>query len=160
LTIIGLSAGAFFLVLLAISTFLRWIEKFGVTFSGTFTGDGRMILILSVCLAAGVGFAFVKRACVPLSVLAAGAFGTFAFVVALSFLKYGQAGAWVGLVAAAGVAGTCVWTAIRFPVAVEIPGQQAAQPSFLRMYGPLLGSQTVALVCGVIYWLLVAIMGG
>ncbi|MCI0458764.1 MAG: hypothetical protein L0Z62_17535 [Gemmataceae bacterium] len=156
LTIIGISAGTFFLVLLAISTFLRWVPGM----SGTVFGDGRLILLLSLLLAGGVGLNFLKRTYLPLSMVLAGAFGTFTFLVMLSLLKNAREGVWVGLFAALGVAGVCVWTAVRFPLALELPGQQAGQPSFLTSYGALLGSQTLALMLGVIYWIAAAIAGG
>jgi hypothetical protein len=151
-TLIGLGTGTFFLFLLFISTFLRWHP--GV--SGTFFGDGRLILLFSLLLGAAVGLNFLTRRFFSLSMVAAGAFGTFVFMAMLAHIgRHAEAGIWLGLIAAMGIMGACIWTAVRFPLPLEVPGA-ATQPAFLRTYGALLGSQTVALVLGLIYLIVVA----
>ena len=49
-TLIGIGVGTFFLLLLFISTFLRWVSggDLGRGLSGTFFGDGRLILLFSL----------------------------------------------------------------------------------------------------------------
>ncbi len=158
LTMIGIGAGTFFLMLLVLSTFLRWIP--GVEpvpgMSGTHFGDGRLILLMALVLANAVGLNFLTRKYLPLSMVIAGAFGTFAFMAMLAHLRAGGAGIYVGFIAALGVMGACIWTAVRFPLALELPGQ-AGQTGFIRIFGALLGSQTAALVLGLIYWIAGAI---
>jgi hypothetical protein len=154
-TIIGISAGTFFLFLLFISTFGRWVPRL----SGTAFGDGRLILLLSLVLAVAVGLNFLSRKFLSLTMILAGAFGTFAFMVMVSWIGHGGWGVIVGLIAAAGVMGACIWTAVRFPLLLEVPGA-ATQPAFMRTYGSLLVSQTVALVLGLLYLILVAITRG
>jgi hypothetical protein len=175
-TIIGLSAGAFFFLLLLISLFLRWVslnksipsevrmqELIPKGFSGTHFGDGRLILLFSLVLGAGVGLSFLMRKFLPVVMVAAGAFGTFTFLVMLAhfgktFVEDYSAGVgiWVGLFAALGIMGACIWTAMRFPLLLEMPGA-ATQPAFTRTYGALLGSQTLALVLGLVYWIIFAV---
>jgi hypothetical protein len=176
--LIGIGAGAFFFLLLFISTFLRWVsirmevvaEAPPTSFSGTHFGDGRLVLLFSLLLGVAVGLNFLTRKLLPLTMLIAGAFGTFTLMVMLSHLgktpgtgplaglmtTSAGAGIWVGLFAALGVMGACIWTAVRHPLALEIPGA-ATQPAFMRAYGALLGSQTVALVSGLLYWIFFAI---
>jgi hypothetical protein len=154
-TILGISLSTFFLVLLFISTFLRWVPGG----SGTRFGDGRLVLLLSVGMAVAVGLNFLSRTYLPLSMVVAGAFGTFVFMVMLSWVAFGQAGAIIGLIAAAGVMGGSIWTAVRFPLTLELPGA-VAQPAFMRTYGSLLVSQTVALVSGLLYLIIVGIARG
>jgi hypothetical protein len=158
-TIIGISAGAFFFLLLFISTFLRWVSggEGGTGVSGTSFGDGRLVLLFSLLLGAAVGLNFLTRKFLSLTMVIAGAFGTFAFLVMLAHLKWPWgAGILVGLFAALGVMGACIWTAVRFPLMLDIPGA-ATQPAFTKTYGALLGSQTVALVLGLIYWIIFAV---
>jgi hypothetical protein len=172
-TIIGISSGAFFFLLLLISTFLRWgypveiVAVFNVDrqvdfpaavrVSGTYFGDGRLVLLFSLLLGAAVGLNFLTRKFLSLTMIVAGAFGTFTFMVMLAHLgKSPGAGIFVGLAAALGIMGACIWTAVRFPLALEMPGA-ATQPAFTRAYGALLGSQTVALVLGLIYWIILAV---
>jgi hypothetical protein len=157
-TLIGIGAGTFFMLLLFISTFLRWMSVAeGPGVSGTFFGDGRLILLFSLLLTAGVGLNFLNRRFLPLSMVVAGAFATFAFVVLLAHIG-GNAGAgiYVALVAALGVMGACIWTAVRFPLLLDLPGA-TTQPAFTRTYGALLGAETLALVLGLIYWILWAV---
>jgi hypothetical protein len=157
-TLIGIGTGAFFYLLLFISTFLRWLSggEGSIGFSGTYFGDGRLVLLFSLLLGAAVGLNFLTRKFLSLSMVVAGAFGTFTFMVMLAHLnKSPGAGIIVGLVAALGIMGACVWTAVRFPLQLDLPGP--TQPAFTRAYGALLGSQTVALVLGLIYWIIFAV---
>ena len=178
--IIGLATGAFFLLLLFISTFLRWVvvsapagfradvPSSGI--SGTHFGDGRLTLLVALLLGVAVGLNFLFRKLLPLTMLLAGAFGTFTFMVMLAHLgkcpgpgavmdllnPSPGAGIIVGLFAALGIMGACIWTAVRHPLMLDMPGA-ATQPAFMRAFGALLGSQTVALVLGLIYWILFAV---
>jgi hypothetical protein len=155
-TILGLATGTFFLFLLLISTFLRWIGRVDdwPGLSGTFFGDGRLVLLFSVLLLAAVGLNFLTRRFLALSMVVAGAFGTFVFMVMLAHIgRFAGAGIIVGLIAAMGVMGACIWTAVRLPLPLEVPGA-GTQPAFMRTYGALLGSQTAALVLGLIYLIL------
>ena len=168
LTTIGLGVGIGFLALLALSTFLHWFAASAVfngpgggvrvlslgSSSGLRFGDGRLVLLLSLLLGAAVGWNFFSRKFLSLTMVLAGAFGTFAFMVMLAHIgRFAGAGIYVGLVAAMGVMGGCIWTAVRCPLTLAMPGA-ATQPAFTRVYGALLGSQTAALVFGVIYWIL------
>jgi hypothetical protein len=174
--LIGIGAGAFFFLLLFISTFLRWVsfrvpgvaEAPAVGVSGTHFGDGRLVLLFSLLLGVAVGLNFLTRKMLPLTLHIAAAFGTFTLMVMLAHLGKAPgplaglitasagAGIWVGLFAALGVMGVCIWTAVRHPLALEIPGA-ATQPAFMRAYGALLGSQTIALVLGLLYWIFFAL---
>jgi hypothetical protein len=159
--IIGISAGTGFLALLAISTLLRWFSLPDIypapyRSTGIHFGDGRFVLLLSLVLGTAVGLNFLSRKFLSLSMVLAGAFGTFSFVVMLAHIGYRPgAGVIIGLIATMGVMGACIWTAVRHPMALEVPGQPT-QPAFMRAYGALLGSQTVALVLGLVYWILYA----
>jgi hypothetical protein len=174
--LIGIGAGAFFFLLLFISTFLRWVsfraagfaEAPTVGVSGTHFGDGRLVLLFALLLGAAVGLNFLTRKLLPLTMLIASAFGTFTFMVMLAHLGKAPgplaglitasagAGIILGLFAALGVMGACIWTAVRHPLALDLPGA-ATQPAFMRAYGALLGSQTVALVLGLLYWIFFAV---
>ncbi len=160
-TILGVSGATFFLALLAISTFLRWISVGApppLNRSGVQFGDGRIILLLSLVLAAAAGLNFLSRKFLPLSMVCAGAFASFTFVVLLAHLgTFAGAGVFLGLFAAIGAMGTTIWTAVRLPLLLELPGA-AAQPSFVRTFGALLGTQTAAVVLALFYWILHAIL--
>jgi hypothetical protein len=149
-TLIGIGGAAFSLLLLLLSTFLAWGLVSGIHF-----GDGRIVFCLSLLLGAMLGLSFKMREWLPLSVVVAGAVGTFLLLVMLSGLHAGGAGFWIGLFGAMGLAGTCVWTAVRFPLLVDAP-VPAAQSAFIRTFGALLGTQTLALVLGVFYWMATA----
>src|SRR5262245_38102401 len=145
-TIIGISAATFFLLLLFISTFLRWVR--GVEsfpgLSGTFFGDGRLILLFSLLLTVGMGLNFLSRRFLPLIMVVAGAFATFVLVLMLAHIGSGAgAGVYVALIAALGIMGACIWTAVRLPLHLDVPGA-ATQPAFTRTYGALLGAETLA----------------
>ncbi len=156
-TLIGIGAATFFLLLMLISTFLRWYRGVGEGpgVSGTFFGDGRLVLLFCLLLLPAVAFNLLNRRFLSLGMVVAGAFGTFFFMVMLAHIgRMPGAGIWVGLIAAMGVMGACIWTAVRFPLQLEVPGA-APQPAFMRTYGALLGSQTAALVLGLIYLILI-----
>jgi hypothetical protein len=165
-TIIGIGVGTFFLFLLFISTFGRWvpgqsgsIAGHSITvpgISGTHFGDGRVVLLLSLVFGVAVGLNFLTRKFLPLTMTLAGAFGTFVFMVMLSWIGAGGWGVILGLIAAAGIMGGCIWTAVRFPLPLEVPGA-ATQPAFMRAYGALMVSQTAALVLGLLYLILMAV---
>jgi hypothetical protein len=149
-TLIGLGGAGFSLLLLLLGTFLTWRLVSGIHF-----GDGRIVLCLSLLLGAMLGLSFVRREWLPLSVVVAAAFGSFLLLVMLAGLRFGGAGYILGLIGAMGLAGTCVWTAVRFPLLVDAP-VPAAQSAFIRTFGALLGTQTLALVLGVFYWMATA----
>jgi hypothetical protein len=171
LTLIGLGAGTFFYLLLLISPLLGWgmaggtvrVSGLGVDFSvsnitvsGTHFGDGRMLFCVSLLLMAVVALNFLDRRFLPQAMVLAGAFATFAFLMMIGRTWSGGAGVYVGMVAALGAAAACIWTAVRQPFVLEttlIPGG----PSFIRTYGALLAGEAVAVVFGVLYWLLRAI---
>src|SRR5439155_463363 len=111
MTLIGISVGIFFIFLLIISTFLRWVSggEGSPGFSGTRFGDSRIILLLSLALTVAVGLNFLSRRFLSLSMVVAGALGTLAFMVMVAHIGRGAgAGIYVGLVAALGVMGGCI----------------------------------------------------
>jgi hypothetical protein len=156
-TMLGLGGAAFSVLLLLIGTLLAWVPV--IHLSGIHLGDGRMVFCLSLLLGALLGLSFLTRPLLPLAVVVAGAFGTFFFLIMLSGVSSGLAGYIVGLIGAMGVMGTCIWTAVRFPLTLNTP-LVAAQPAFVRTFGALLGSQTLALVCGIVYWMVSGVARG
>jgi len=153
-TLLGLGGAAFSLLLIFLGTILRWgTVPDGGSVSGVHLGEGRMMFCLSLALAGLVGLSFLKRPLVPLSVVVAGAFGTFFLLVTLSTLRGAGAGIIIAFIGALGVIGTCIWTAIRLPLVLDAP-VPAAQAAFIRAYGALLGTQTVAVVMGIVFWIL------
>jgi hypothetical protein len=71
----------------------------------------------------------------------------------------GGAGVYIGMIGALGAASACIWTAVRHPLLLESP-LILGGPSFFRTYGALLAAEAVAVVLGVLYWLLRAIFAG
>ena len=175
LTYIGLGSATFFYVLLLVSPFLPWRALGGAHLSfgdinmninlpvqnikGTFFGDGRMLFCLTLAMLIIVAVNFLNRRYFPQAMVLGGAFATFVVLMMLAWVSSGQAGVIVGLIAALGAAGACIWTAVRQPFLLEsplIPGGQ----SFFRTYGGLLAAEAAALVLGVFYCLLRVIFGG
>jgi hypothetical protein len=90
----------------------------------------------------------------PLGSAVAAAFGTFAFLMMLAHLGSlgGAAGAglWLGLAAALGVLGSFLFLACRQPP----PWPIAPAPNpLVQRYGVLLGAQGLAVLLGLIYWI-------
>jgi len=156
LTNIGLGAATFFYLLLLISPFLNWGPS-GFVIAGTNFSDGRMLFCLTLAMIAVVALNFLNRRFLPQAMVLAGAFATFVLLMMMGWIGAGGAGVILGLLTALGAAAACIWTAVREPFLLNsplIPGGQ----SFFRTYGALLGAEAVALLLGVFYCLLRAIL--
>jgi hypothetical protein len=170
LTYLGLGIATFFYLWLLTSPFLNWGRRPGDLSGseidmlrshlelkpGTRFGDGRMLFCLALAMLVVVALNFLDRRFLPQSMLLAGAFATFAFLMMLGRLGGGGAGIYIGLFGALGAAAACLWTAVRHPFVLATPHIQGG-PSFFRTYGGLLGAEAAAFVFGVFYWLLRAI---
>src|SRR5260370_5862963 len=163
LTYIGLGVATFCYLLMLISPLLGWgTVRVGVTLSpdldplfervisGTRFGDGRMLFCLSLLTTAVVALNFLDRRFLPQTMVLAGAFATFAFLMMLGRVGAGGAGVFLGLVGALGAAAASIWTAVRHPFLLETPLIPGG-PSFFRTYGALLAAEAVAAGFGVFY---------
>jgi hypothetical protein len=150
MTITAMGAGIVFLLLLALSTFLRWAWWGALPRPGASFGDVRMILCAALVLATVIGLGFRFQRWIGVIVVVAAAFGTFTFVMLLTFVRDAGAGVILGLLGALGVSGTCSMAAAMRPLEVELP-ILASQPPFVRTHAPLLAAHAVALVLGVLY---------
>src|SRR5262249_6115974 len=137
LTSIGLGIATFFYVLLLVSPFLAWASGGGAHFSyrnvimdvngpvhgikGTFFGDGRMLFCLTLAMLVIVAVNFLNRRFMPQAMVLGGAFATFVVLMMLAWVSSGQPGVILGLIAALGAAGGCIWTAVRQPFHLESP---------------------------------------
>jgi hypothetical protein len=175
LTLIGLGIATFFYVVLLVSPFLAWRSLGGANLSygdinmninlpvhnvkGTVFGDGRMLFCLTLAMLVIVAVNFLNRRFLTQAMVLGGAFATFVILMMLAWVSSGQAGVILGLIAALGAAGGCIWTAVRQPFLMESPLLPGGL-SFFRTYGALLAGEAAALVLGVLYCLLRVIFGG
>jgi hypothetical protein len=149
-----LPIGLFFLLLLAIATFLPWYG-----FSGIRIASATLLLLECLLVGAAVGSTFYFKDNLRLNALTGGAFGTFAFLVMIGEIsrvpRGGGAGAglWIGFVSALGILAPFIVLAVLRPLEWAYM-KTINMPPVFQHYGALVVSQLGAFLFGFLYLLL------
>jgi hypothetical protein len=156
-----LALGVFFLLVIAFSTLLHWVKIFAGGITGI-SGDGKIILILSVVLVIFTVISFFIKRFFSIMVLISGAWGTVVFIWFGSIIwrvanvlsekdmldnPFAQmfasqispgAGLYVGLIASIGVSGSFVLYAVR----------HTEKGALYQQYKSIFMSQAIAIAIG------------